>query len=209
MTIDAGLPHGQGLEHKTRLGPARRMLRLILSALDPRAYLHGFKILNFYNYSHVAPRRKVTFGKDVAVSPNVWFSEPERIFVGDHCHLGARCMLWAGPSHGRILIGRYALFGPEVMVTASNYRYNAGQPVTDQPMEEADVVIGDDVWLGARVIVLAGARIGDGCVVAAGAVVRGEFPPFSVLAGVPARIVDRRRPGPATPGSGLGAGAAR
>ncbi len=55
------------------------------------------------------------------------------------------------------------------------------------------VVIEDDVWLGAGVMILDGVRVGTGCVVGAGSVVTKELPPFSVAVGVPARIVANRR----------------
>lgn len=55
-------------------------------------------------------------------------------------------------------------------------------------------IIGSDVWIGHGVIVLSGARIGDGCVIAAGSVVVGSCPPFSVVAGNPARVVKHRFP---------------
>lgn len=82
---------------------------------------------------------------------------------------------------------------PEVLLVASTYRINDGQPVTRQAMDEADIVIGDDVWIGARAIVLQGVSIGDGAVIAAGAVVRQDVPPFAVVAGVPARVVSQRQ----------------
>ena len=69
---------------------------------------------------------------------------------------------------------------------------------TDLPMckqgetEVKPVIIEDDVWLGARVTILPGARIGHGCVIGAGAVVSGEVPPMSVAVGNPARVVKKR-----------------
>lgn len=60
------------------------------------------------------------------------------------------------------------------MITAASYRFNEGQPVTRQPMDEADIVIGDDVWIGTRGIVLSGAIIG------AGALVREDVPPMAI-----------------------------
>lgn len=177
---------------KKRLGPLARAWRLLGGMLDPRAWIHAIKLVNYYNYSHVQPLRQVTRGARCAISPNALFSNPERITLGDRVVIGARCTIWAGPGRGRIEIGDDALFGPEVMVTAANYRFNDGQPVTRQAMDEADVVIGRDVWLGTRVIVLPGARIGDGAIVAAGAVVRGEIPPMAIAAGVPARVVAQR-----------------
>lgn len=177
---------------KPKLSRFRRGLRLVAGVLDPRAWAHLFKLVNYYNYSHVAPLRKVTLGPGAAISPNAVFSNPERIEAGRNLHLGARCHLWAGPSHGRIVIGDDALFGPDVMVTAAGYRFNDGTPVTDQPMDEADVVIGNDVWLATKVTVLPGARIGDGAIIGAGAVVRDEIPAHAIAVGVPARVVGTR-----------------
>ena len=97
------------------------------------------------------------------------------------------------------MIGEDALFGPQVYITASNYRYDAGSPVMHQERVEQDVEIGADVWLGAGVVVLPGVSIGAGSVVAAGAVVTRSLPPGSVAAGVPARVVKQRETGsPAT-----------
>ena len=54
------------------------------------------------------------------------------------------------------------------------------------------VSIGDDCWLGRRVMVMPGVTIGDGCVIAAGAVVTKDIPPYSVAGGVPARVIKNR-----------------
>lgn len=187
-------------QRKPVLGKAARAWRLIRSVLDPRAWAHVLMLINYYNYTHVAPRRQLTVGPGAAISPNVVFANPERISIGRGCRIGARCYLWAGPHAGRIIIGDDVLFGPDVMLTAAGYRYNDGHPVTRQPMDEADVMIGDDVWFGARAIVLPGARIGDGAIIGAGALVRGEIPPMSVAVGAPARVVARREIVPAAQG---------
>lgn len=179
--------------HKVRLSRGQRFWRLLLGVADPRAWLHLLRLVNYYNYSHVIPRRRVQFGKGVNISPNVSFANPEQIQIGDRVSLGARCLLWAGPGCGRIVVGNDTLFGPEVMVTAASYRFNGGQPVTRQAMEEADVVIGSDVWLGARSIILPGSRIGDGAIIGAGSVVRGNIPPMAIVVGVPAKVIGSRR----------------
>lgn len=178
---------------KPRLDRRGKALRLIASVLDPRAWLHLLKLVNYYNYTHVEPLRRLQRGEGVLVSPDAVFSNPERIVIGDRVSIGSRCHLWAGHAHGRILIGDDVLFGPEVLVTAATYRYNDGSPVTRQPMDEADVVIGRDVWLGTRAVVLPGARIGDGAVIGAGAVVKGEIPPMAIAVGQPARPVGTRK----------------
>lgn len=184
---------------KKNLGRWGKGVRFLTSILDPRAYIQALKLVNYYNYSHVKPLRQLVklgqLGTGAAISPNATFSNCERIEIGKGLHLGARCALWAGPGSGRILIGDDVLFGPDVMVTAANYRFNDGHPVTEQAMDEADVVIGNDVWLGTRAIVLPGSRIGDGAIIGAGAVVRGEIPPMGIAVGVPARVVAKRQIG--------------
>lgn len=177
---------------KTVLSKGGRLLRLLLSTIDPRAYAHAFKVLNHYNYSHVRPLRRLSRGPDCWISPDVGFAHPERIVIGARVSLGAGCRIWAGPAVGRVTIGDDALFAPDVFVTAAGYRFDDGAPIRAQAMDEADVVIGRDVWLGARAIVLPGATIGDGAVIGAGAVVRGAVPAMAIAAGAPARVVGRR-----------------
>ncbi len=106
--------------------------------------------------------------------------------------IGSRCHLWAGPSHGSIFIGDDVLFGPEVMLTAATYNFRHGSPVATQTMQEQDIHIGNDVWLATRVIVLPGTRIGDGSIIAAGSVVKGDIPAMSIVAGTPGKVVSQR-----------------
>jgi acetyltransferase-like isoleucine patch superfamily enzyme len=179
----------------------RRVGYLLTSLLDPRAYLQLFRLLHYWNYAHVAPRRKATLGSNVAMSPNVSLRNGERITIGARAHIGEYCALWAGDKEGRIEIGEDALFGPRVYITAANYDYEQGAPVWSQPRVERDVVIGTDVWLGANVVVLCGVTIGDGCVVAAGSVVTRNLPPGAVAVGAPARVV-KMRDGSAVPHGG-------
>lgn len=183
----------QRAPQKVSLSRRVRLVRLLGSTFNPRAWLHLVKIVNYYNYSHVQPLRKLKLGADPRISPDVNFSSAQNIVIGDRVSIGSRCFLWAGPGKGRIVIGNDVLFGPDVLLTAANYRFNDGAPVTKQPMDEADIVIGDDVWVGARVIILPGATIGDGAIVGAGALVRGYIPANAIAVGVPARIVGERQ----------------
>lgn len=172
--------------------------RFFGSMLDPRAWAHGLKLINYYNYAHVRPLRRIRLGSGAAISPNATFSNPEHIAIGARVRIGTRCILWAGHARGRILIGDDVMFGPGVLVTAASYRFNDGHPVTDQAMDEADVVIGDDVWLGAGAIIMPGTRIGAGAIIGAGAVVRGDIPAMAIAVGMPARVVGHRRITPAS-----------
>lgn len=170
-----------------------RLRRLFGSLLDPRIYLHVFRILHFYGYSHVGPRRKLQCGERVGIAPNVSLRNGERISIGARSHIGERCSLWAGDNHGRITIAEDALFGPDVYVTASNYEFSdRSLPVFAQPRIERDVRIGPMTWLGRGVTVLPGVTIGEGAIVAAGAVVSRDVEPWTIVAGVPAREIGRR-----------------
>jgi len=131
-------------------------------------------------------------GDGVRFAPNVSIAHGDLISIGSGSHIGARCHLWAGDKTARIEIGHHALLAPEVFVTTTNYQIEQGIPVMDQPRDEASVSIGPLTWLGARVIVLSGVTIGEGCIVAAGAVVTRDLPPNTVAAGVPARVIGER-----------------
>lgn len=171
---------------------ARRALRGFLSVIDPRAFFHLFRLLHYYNHTHVAERRKLRAGQGLRLAPNVSLANAERIEIGDHVQIGARCALWAGDNSGRITIGSHATFGPDCFLTASDYRLGAGKPVTGQPTAERDITVGPGVWLGARAIVTAGVVIGDGAVVGAGAVVTRDLPADCIAAGVPAKVIRMR-----------------
>lgn len=166
----------------------RRATAGVRSVLDPRVLLHCLRLLRYLDYAHVQPRRAVQRGRRVALAPNVSIRNGARVVLGDGCHVGEQCFLWAGDTSGRIVLGKDALLGPRVFLTASNYRFDEGCPVMDQAKEEADVVIGAGTWLGAGVIVLPGVTVGDGAIVAAGSVVSRSLPPGAVAAGVPATV---------------------
>lgn len=171
---------------------ARRALRLIASALDPRVYAHGLRMLHYYGYTHVRERPKLTLGRGVRIAPNVSFTHGERISIGAAAQIGARCSLWAGKTTGRVTIGARTTLGPDVFVTAADYGLAAGQRIVDQQMSEADVVIGADCWIGTKAVITAGVSIGDGAVIGAGAVVTKNIPAGTIAGGVPARVIRAR-----------------
>lgn len=173
-----------------------RLSGAIRSLLDPRSLVHGLRLAHFHGYSFVRQVPLIRMGPGVSMAPNVSFRNGERIGIGAGSHIGEFSLIWAGNSTGRIEIGEKCLFGPHVMVTASNYGIERGPvPIMDQPKIEGDVVIGDGAWLGANAVVLAGVTIGAGAVVAAGAVVTKNVPAFAIVGGVPARVIGERPTG--------------
>ncbi|HYC21794.1 MAG TPA: acyltransferase [Candidatus Bathyarchaeia archaeon] len=114
------------------------------------------------------------------------------IHVGDDVYLGPRAVLSAPRS--AIHIGSKVLFGPDVMVLGGDHNTSlVGRFVHDvlekRPEDDAPVVIEDDVWVGARAIVLKGVKVGRGAIVAAGAIVTRDVAPYAIVAGAPARIL--------------------
>lgn len=95
-------------------------------------------------------------------------------------------------AHEKIEIGRNCMIGPNCYLTDANHGVAAGLSVKKQPMEPKPVIIEDEVWMGAGVIVLRGVRIGHGAVIGAGAVVTKDIPANAIVAGVPAREIRRR-----------------
>lgn len=98
-----------------------------------------------------------------------------------------------------LTIGKKVIFGPHPTIITGNHRIDIlGKyiiDVTDEeklPENDAAVVIEDDVWCGANVTILKGVTIGHGSVIAAGAVVTQSFPPYSIIGGVPARLLKMR-----------------
>lgn len=178
--------------HKSRKSRSQKFQRLLGSTFDPRSWAHMIKIANFYNYTHVQQKRQMTCGSGVNIGPTANFANAQNITLGDRVSVGANNCLWAGPGKGRIILGNDVLLAPNVMITAANYRFNDGSPVNDQAMDETDIIIGDDVWLGAGVVVLAGAEIGDGAIVAAGTIVRENVPPMAIVSGTGGNIVGKR-----------------
>jgi acetyltransferase-like isoleucine patch superfamily enzyme len=164
----------------------------LCSILDPRAWGHLLRLLHYYNYSHVRQRRLVQLGQGVKLAPNVTIRNGERISIGDHSHVGERCSLWAGDESGCITLGHHALLGPEVFITASNYQTAPGTPVMDQPRIERDVRIGNNVWIGARAMIMPGVSIGDECVVGAGSIVTRSLPEGTIAVGNPAHAIGSR-----------------
>lgn len=94
---------------------------------------------------------------------------------------------------GGVEIGDNVLVGGMTAIIGYSHEFeDHAQPIIQQPITAKGIRIGDDVWLGAHVTVLDGVRIGDGAVVGAGSVVTHDVPPYTIVAGVPAKVLRER-----------------
>jgi acetyltransferase-like isoleucine patch superfamily enzyme len=112
------------------------------------------------------------------------------LVIGDDVGIAQNCFIQV---RGRVTIGSHVMFGPNVSIFSENHGFsNLEMPMISQPTVRREVIIEDDVWLGTRSIILAGVRIGKGSIIAAGALVNRDIPPYSVVAGVPGKIIKSR-----------------
>ena len=173
-----------------RDSPLRRALRMLFSF---RAWRSLLLVANFFAYDTYG-QGDIRTGAGVRLAPTVSVRNGRRITIGAGAEIGQGCHLWAGDSHGEITIGEHALFGPNVFVTVSNYRFDDDSgPVMHTGADERDIRIGADTWLGTGVVVVAGVTIGEGAIVAAGSVVTADVPAYAVAAGIPARVIRMRK----------------
>lgn len=144
-----------------------------------------------FNEEHIAIGEGVLIGPNVSLSAGI--SPGQEMIESPVVKIGDRTIIGRGThivGHWDIEIGDDVLMGPNVYITDQNHTFNDPiRPIRDQPGIEAAVSIGAGSWLATNVVILPGTVIGPNSVVAAGAVVRGEFPGRVVLAGVPAKIV--------------------
>jgi maltose O-acetyltransferase len=130
-------------------------------------------------------------GRGFVVDPDGFYSY-ENIYVGDDVNLGQRPVLMAALSE--IRIGNHVMFGPEVVVVGGGHNatvvgafMSAVHEKTGN--EDLGVIIDDDVWVGARAIILRGVHVGRGSIIGSGAVVTKSVPPYAIVGGNPARVL--------------------
>lgn len=168
----------------------RRVFIALFSFYTLKELIYSFlwHLLN-HSYGIVACNK----GKNVKFRPNVTILHPERVYIGDNTEIGLRCILWGGKETSTLKIGKNVMIGPSVKLIAFNHGMKVSEiPMIDQASNDKDIVIGDDVWIGANVVVTAGCKIGNGVVVAAGSIVTKDIPENVICGGIPAKILKDR-----------------
>lgn len=133
---------------------------------------------------------RLELGRDVLLEPGVWLTAPDpaRIRIGAGSFLNLGVMVAAMEL---VEIGEHCMLANGCFVTDANHRFD--DPVTPVPYQgfttKGPTRLGDNVWLGANVVVTSGVTIGERCVVGANSVVTADLPPFSIAAGSPARVL--------------------
>lgn len=128
-------------------------------------------------------------GLAIIVKQKAYIGKGAGLRIGDRSQLGHRCRIG-----NQVRIGNDVVMGPDVVIMTSSHAFEEPDvPINQQGELPIRLVsIGNDVWIGTRVIILPGVTIGDHAVIGAGAVVSDDVPPFAIVGGVPARIIRYR-----------------
>jgi acetyltransferase-like isoleucine patch superfamily enzyme len=136
----------------------------------------------FLHYQSRLPRG-VAIGKNSGIYIGTLFDlgSEGSVEIGDFCTIVGAII----SSNGHVRIGNYGLIAHEVIIAASSF----GRPPLGSEPKSAEIIIGNNVWIGMRAVILGGISIGDGAVIGAASVVDFDVPPLSLVAGNPAHVV--------------------
>ncbi|NUU67345.1 acyltransferase [Enterobacteriaceae bacterium BIT-l23] len=138
-------------------------------------YLKGLRYIQFGHKFRIYPHARI----EVATDARCKFGDNSAI--GDNLHLICE---------RRVIIGNDFLCSSNVFISDTDHSFILDDvPFINQPCVSAETIIGNNVFLGKNVVVLAGARLGNNTVVAANAVVKGHFPDNVMIGGIPAKII--------------------
>lgn len=160
----------------------------------------GFKQLVLHIYHIVKPRPNYpNLHSTARLANDAIVSSPEYIYMAEDTSIPSGAVILNG-ARGRFIMKKWSFSARELLVVCGNHMPVIGVPlvkVTDKMKSELDVnhqyskdvVVDEDVWLGARVTLLAGVHVGRGAIIAAGSVVTRSVPAYSVHGGVPAKHI--------------------
>ncbi len=150
---------------------------------DYRPYSLGFPRVR----SFLVRQFLVNCGRNIRVKYNADISP--KISVGDNSELGQNSLI-----HANVSIGSDVIMGPDVKIYSRNHKFDdLTRPIREQGKQSNPVMIGNDVWIGANVIILPGVSIGDHAVIGAGSIVTKDVPQSSVVGGNPAKVIKTRQ----------------
>lgn len=166
---------------------------LRLKIFQRRVKTEGFVFLRKNARIYVGKNGRITLG------PWSWIGENDALIcIEGELKIGKKTVLGSYNEincHTGIEIGDECIFADFVVLIDFDHAYkDLNVSIRKQPFSKDPIKIGNDVWLGAKVTVLKGSVIGDGCVVGAHSVVKSNIPPHSVAAGISARVIKQRGP---------------
>ena len=144
---------------------------------------------------------RIEYPKNVSISSNSYFGLNCKIYacgtsiveIGENVSFNSNVMINAR-GIGKIQIGKNVLIGPNVVIRSNNHKYeDLNRPIIDQGMAKGEIIIEDNVWISSNCVILPNCTIGEGSIVAAGAVVTKDIEPYTIAGGIPAKKIGVRR----------------
>lgn len=174
-------------------GKGSYLLQILWTIVSFQLFIDLSKLLVYYCVNHTLGLRTAKIGKSSNVHATVILRQANNIEIGEGCLINHNNVLQAGKVNAKIRIGNYVHTRANVMIIAFNHAFDTREkPTIKQDYYDASVIIEDDVWIGGGSIILAGVTIGKGAIIAAGAVVNKDVPPYSIVGGIPAKIIKQR-----------------
>ena len=134
-------------------------------------------------------RRGCHIHKYVSISSNVRIKG--RFEMGEGSSIAQNCSI-SGETAG-VFIGKNVMIAPNVVIVAFNHGFSdTTTPMAFQPFTEESIYIEDDVWISSNCSVAKGVRIGRGSIIGANSFVNKDVPPYSIMGGVPAKLISSR-----------------
>ena len=151
------------------------------------AFQFIFREIYWNTWRSIQKGKVLSYGENVTIGRHCHFSN-KTISIGDDVYIGPGCLFQSTKS--KIIIGNHIMFGPNVSIYGGNHRIDVlGKYIKDitltekLPENDLDVVISDEVWIGAGVIILNGVHIGEGSIIGAGSVITRTVPAFTIVVG--------------------------
>jgi len=145
----------------------------------------GVTILGFEN---------IQLGKNITFMKNsyIYAHDNGELIVGDNFTLNTNSQL--GASFGKIVIGKNCAIASNCVLRASNHNFdNPNIPFREQGHSYGEIIIEDDIWIASNCVITPNTKIGKGSIIGAGSVVTKDVKPYSIMGGVPAKIIRQRR----------------
>ena len=149
---------------------------------------------NYLNPSHVTFGDRVTIGTDTRISCYRLFYDNQvldpKLYVGNSVTIGSRCSILCADT---VMIGNHALIASDVVITSEDHgiEVEVEQSYAIQRLSHAPVIIGDETWIGEKVVILKGVTIGNRSIIGAGSIVTRDVPPYCIAVGNPARVIKK------------------
>lgn len=126
-------------------------------------------------------------GNNPEIHPKIKLYGMESIVIGDNVAINSFTHIWG---QGGVIIGNNVMIASHVSIISVTHDKNTIQMRYTKVMKE--ILIEDDVWIGSHAIILPGVNIGQGSIIGAGAVITKDIPPYSIVVGIPGRIISKR-----------------